>query len=103
MLNFIIKGGPIMYPIIIGSIFGLMIVFERFFTFRGMKLDTFNFVQNIFRELKENNIKKALELCGNTSHPIAAVFKIGIERRDLPLDRLEKILEQAGNNQIQKL
>lgn len=103
MLQFIIKGGPVMYPIIIGSIFGVAIVLERFLVFRSMRLDTFEFVQDIFKDLKANNIKDALELCNNTRHPIAAVFKIGIERRNLPLNRLEKILEQAGNNQIQKL
>ncbi|MDP2922243.1 MAG: MotA/TolQ/ExbB proton channel family protein [Candidatus Omnitrophota bacterium] len=103
MLQFIIKGGPIMYPIIIGSIFGFAIALERFLVFRSIKLDTFKFVQDIFKDLKANNIKNALELCNNTRHPVSAIFKIGIERRNLPLDRLEKTLEQAGNNQIQKL
>ena len=104
MFSFIIKGGPVMIPIILGSIIGLAIVIERFWVFRHMKLDTFEFVQEIFKDLKTNRIKNALELCNKyIRHPLVAVFKIGIERSDLPLDRLEKILEQAGNNQIQKL
>ena len=45
-----------------------------------------------------------MELCDkNIDYPVAAIFKIGIERRNSPADRLEKILEQAGNNQIQRL
>jgi len=104
MFNFIIKGGPVMFPIILGSIIGLAIVLERFWVFRSMKLNTFEFVQEVFKYLKTGRTKEALDLCHKNIHyPIAAVFKIGIERRGLPLDRLEKILEQTGNNQIQRL
>lgn len=92
-----------MAPIILGSIVGLAIVIERLLAFRSMRVDTFKFVHEVYKNIKEKNIKKALELCEKTKHPVAAIFKIGIERRDLPLDRLEKILEQAGNNQVQKL
>lgn len=104
MLTFIIKGGPVMLPIILGSIIGLAIVFERLWAFRQARMDTFNFIQGIFKEIKAGRINDALESCNKyIHHPLAAVFKIGIERRGLPLERLEKILEQAGNNQVQKL
>jgi len=104
MFDIIIKGGPVMFPIILGSVIGLTIVLERFWFFRHMKLNTFEFVQEIFKDLKANRTKNALELCNKyIHHPLAATFRIGIERRNLPLDRLEKILEQTGNNQIQKL
>jgi biopolymer transport protein ExbB len=104
MFNFIIKGGPVMVPILLGSIFGLAIILERFWAFRQMKMDTFSFVQQVFKLLKENKIAASLELCSrNSQHPLAAVFKIGIERRALPTPRLERILEQAGNNQVVKL
>jgi biopolymer transport protein ExbB len=104
MFNFIIKGGPIMWPIILGSIFGLAIVIERFWVFRGVKLDTFDFIQAVFKNIKEDKIKEALTLCEkNIENPLGAIFKVGIERRGLPLERLEKVLEQVGNNQIQKL
>jgi len=93
-----------MWPIAAGSIIGFTIVIVKFWAFRQMRLNVFEFVQEIFKELKAGKTDKALELCNKYKHnPLAAVFKIGIERRELPLGRLEKILEQAGNNQIQKL
>ena len=93
-----------MLPIILGSIFGLAIVIERFWVFRGMKLNTFDFIQAVFTDIKEGKIKDALALCDkHINHPLGVIFRIGIERRNLPLERLEKVLEQAGNNQIQKL
>ncbi|MFA5310878.1 MAG: MotA/TolQ/ExbB proton channel family protein [Candidatus Omnitrophota bacterium] len=104
MFSFIVKGGLVMVPIILGSIIGLAIVIERFWVFRGMKLNTFDFIQSVFRNIKEGKIKEALSVCDRfIHHPLGVIFKIGIERRNLPLERLEKVLEQAGNNQIQKL
>lgn len=105
MLNFIIKGGPVMIPIILGSILGLAIVLEKILIFRSLgTLESYGFIQQIFRNLKTSKIKEALELCEkNLYFPVAAVFKMGIERRSLSAERLETILEQAGNNQIQRL
>ncbi|MDD5194240.1 MAG: MotA/TolQ/ExbB proton channel family protein [Candidatus Omnitrophica bacterium] len=103
MITFIVKGGWVMYPIILGSVIGFAIVIERFLVFRGMRFDTFKFIQQIFKDLKNNEVDKALEACNTIDHPVAVIFKIGIERRNLPAQRLEKILEQTGNNQIQKL
>jgi biopolymer transport protein ExbB len=104
MWNFIVKGGPVMLPIILGSIYGLAIIFERIWFLRKIKMDSSRFVQDIFKYIKGNNFQKALELCDkNIDYPVAAIFKIGIERRNSPAERLEKILEQAGNNQIQRM
>jgi biopolymer transport protein ExbB len=105
MWNLIIKGGPVMIPILIGSIFGFAIAMERFLILRKVgSLNAFEFVQQIYRALKTDKVQAALDLCErNISYPLAAIFKVGIERRSLPSDRLETILEQAGNNQIQKL
>jgi biopolymer transport protein ExbB len=105
MLQFILKGGPIMFPIIIGSIFGFAIALERFLLFRKTsKANSFKFVEEVFRYLKASKRKEALDLCQKYPRfPLAAIYKIGIERASLPIERLEKILEQAGNNQIHKL
>ena len=104
MFSFIIKGGPVMLPVVLGSIVGLAIVIERLWVFRGMRLNTFDFIQVVFRNIKEGKVKDSLFVCEkHIHHPLGVIFKIGIERRNLPLERLEKVLEQAGNNQVQKL
>jgi len=105
MWTFVVKGGPVMIPIIIASIFGLAIVLERLWVFRKIStINSYEFVQQIFRDIKSKRINAALELCDkNIRHPIAAVFRVGLERKLLPMERLEKILEQDGNNQMEKL
>lgn len=104
MWELIIKGGPVMIPIIAGSIIGLAIVLERLIVFRGVGVvNIYEFVQEIFRNIKSGRINAAIQLCDATKHPLSVVFKVGIERRLLPAARLEKILEQVGNNQIERL
>jgi biopolymer transport protein ExbB len=105
MFNLLIKGGPVMIPIILGSICGLAIVLERLWVFRSLKsINNHEFAQKIFRAIKTNKLSEALQLCEeNIYFPIAAILKIGIERRSLAPERLEKVLEQVGNNQINKL
>ncbi|MCX7927397.1 MAG: MotA/TolQ/ExbB proton channel family protein [Candidatus Omnitrophica bacterium] len=104
MGHLIMKGGPVMVPIILGSIFGFAIVIEKFIFLFRLRYDTSSFVQEIFKDLKANKPQRALLTCERMSNfPLAVVFKIGIERRMLSAERLEKILEQAGNNQLQRL
>jgi len=105
MVNLLIKGGYVMIPIILGSIFGLTIVLERLWVFRSLKsINNHEFAQKIFRAIKSNKLSEALQFCEkNICFPIAAILKIGIERRSLAPERLEKVLEQVGNNQIHKL
>ncbi|MFA5147817.1 MAG: MotA/TolQ/ExbB proton channel family protein [Candidatus Omnitrophota bacterium] len=104
MLDIIIKGGPVMAPIILGSVVGFAIVVEKFLELRNLKMDSFGFIQEVFHCLKANRIQMALDLCDeNAKYPIAAVFKVGIERRYLAPQRLEKVMEQVGNNQVLKI
>lgn len=104
MIEMILKGGPVMIPIIIGSVIGWTIVIERLWVFRHMRIDAYGFVQEIFRDIRAGGMDRALERCkGRGANPLAAIFRIGLTRAALPPDRLEKMLEQAGNNQIMRM
>ena len=105
MFELIVKGGPVMIPILAGSVIGLAIILERLWAFRRAgNLDSYSFVQQVYKLLKNGEMQAAVNLCAaHEKAPLAAVFKVGIERRMHPHDRLEKILEQAGNNQVAKL
>jgi biopolymer transport protein ExbB len=104
MWNFVIKGGPVMAPIILGSIIGLAIILEKWWSLGRVKLDLEGFAQEAFKKVRSHKIEEALALCRkHRNHPLAVVFETGIERRDIPAGRLEKIMEQKGSNQIQRL
>lgn len=93
-----------MVPIIAGSIFGLAIILEKLWVLHKIKIDTASFSDEVFRRVRAKQMQEALDLCEQYhAHPLSAVLRAGIVRAGLPFDRLEKYMEQAGNNQIQKL
>jgi biopolymer transport protein ExbB len=102
-IDLIIKGGPIMVPIIALSIIGLAIILERFWTLWKIRLNFQQFAQEIFLFLERGHVQKALERCERVRHPIANVFKLGILNRTLKREELETMMEREGDEQIQYL
>jgi len=102
-VSLIIKGGPIMVPIILGSIIALAIILERFWTLWRIRLNISQFAQEVFLSLERGQFQKALERCERVRHPIADVFKLGILNRSLKRDEIESIMEREGDEQIQYL
>ena len=99
----IIKGGPIMIPIILLSIIGLALILERFWTLWRIRLDIPKFTQEIFLYLERGHFQRALERCEKVRHPIADVFKLGILNRALKREEIEKMMEREGDEQVQYL
>ena len=104
MLWFIVKGGPVMVPIIAASILGLAIIMEKLWTFFSIRLDGERFTEEILRLIRAGHFKEALALCAKHPHsPLAITLKAGIERRDLTTHELERHLERTGNIQVKSL
>ena len=79
MLNFIIKGGVFIYPIIICSIVSLTIFIERVLSLRRKKIIPEAFLESIEGLIKKENVSEALGLCENNSSSISRIFYAGIK------------------------
>ena len=60
-ISLIIKGGPIMIPIIALSVIALAIILERFWTLWKIRINFQQFSQEIFLYLERGLFQKALE------------------------------------------
>ncbi|MDD5496428.1 MAG: hypothetical protein PHP46_04945, partial [Candidatus Omnitrophica bacterium] len=93
-----VKGGPVMYPILLASILGLAIIIEKLWHLFTIRLDAQKFSRKVFDLLKDKRYEDAAALCGkNIKYPIAVVFKAGIEKRGLPVADMDRFLERIGN------
>jgi len=101
--SLIVKGGPIMVPIILGSIVALAIILERFWALWRIRVNIPRFAQEVFSSLEKGQFQKALDRCERVRHPIADVFKLGILNRTLGRKEIESMLEREGDEQIQYL
>ncbi len=104
MLWVIVKGGPAMIPIILGSVLGLAIIIDKLWMLFKIRSDVHSFTNNVLMMVKNDKFEEALALCSkNSRYPIALTLKSGIEKRDLPSQEIERILERIGNSQVKNL
>jgi len=103
--DFVVKGGPVMVPIGIGSIVALTIIVERLINLRRRNVIPPDFLPTVKKLLKDGTGDRsaALEYCANAPSTIAEVLAVGIKRIGEPIELLERHIEEAGQRAIFKL
>ncbi len=72
-------GGFTMYILLACSVLSLTIIFERIMYYRKRsRLKRAYFMAHIREALAKGNVKKALEMCGNTDTPFSSVVHAGL-------------------------
>ncbi|MCX5697281.1 MAG: MotA/TolQ/ExbB proton channel family protein [Candidatus Omnitrophica bacterium] len=103
MWQVLLAGGPIMWPILLCSIFALAIAIEKFWHLQKIKIDTREFLSAVLDNVKRHQIKEALQICDNTSSPIARILKAGILKYDRPRPQIKEAIEDASLYEIPQL
>ncbi len=103
MWEFMQKGGPIMWPILLCSVVAFAIVIERLIRLRQEEIDTKTFMEQISKSIKRNKIMEALDLCDKTGGPIAAILKAGILKHDRPRNEIREAIEDASIHEVPRL
>lgn len=103
MWEFMQKGGPIMWPILLCSVIAFAIVIERLIRLRQEQIDTKSFMEQISKSIKRNKIMEALDLCDRTGGPIAAILKAGILKHDRARSEVREAVEDAGIHELPRL
>ena len=103
MWEFMQKGGPIMWPILLCSVIAFAIVIERLIRIRQEQIDTKSFMEQISKSLRRNKIMEALDLCDRTGGPIAVILKAGILKHDRPRNEIRESIEDASIHEVPRL
>lgn len=103
MWEFMQKGGPIMWPILLCSVVAFAIVIERLIRLRQEEIDTKTFMEQISKSIKRNKIMEALDLCDKTGGPIANILKAGILKHDRPRNEIREAIEDASVHEVPRL
>ena len=102
MISLIMKSGVFIYPIIICSILSLAIFFEKTWSLRRKRIMPLEFLNDIEKLLKKNNISEALRLCADNSSSISSIFSAGIKnngkRREVIKERIEEVGRREALN-----
>lgn len=102
---FIIKGGPIMVPIILGSIIGLALILERLYIFWKCREDNNILFLEVEQLVKRDEIEMAIMACERKQGPVAIVLKTGLKAcRDLGTEKdIDFAMQAEGNTQIKRM
>jgi biopolymer transport protein ExbB len=103
MWEFMQKGGPIMWPILLCSVIAFAIVIERLLRLRQEQIDTKSFMEQISKSLKRNKVMEALDLCDRTGGPIAAILKAGVLKHDRSRTEIREAIEDASVHEVPRL
>ena len=106
MLQFLIKGGPIMIPLVFCSVLALAIIIEKFISLRIIESKADKFIERaggILNSDEERKIDKVLALCEMTSSPPARILQAGIEKKELGKAEIKGAVEDAGAVEVPHL
>lgn len=98
-----LRGGPVMWPILLCSIVALAVVMDRVYHLRKARVDTERFLETIAATIKRNRLVEAIDLCDQTPGPIAHILKAGLMKHDRPAQEIRQAIEDAGIPEISRL
>jgi len=103
VFNYFQRGGPMMWPLLICSLVGLIFIIERIIAYRRIQGDTAEIFSGIRESLLERNLRGSLEVCESFDHPVATTLKSGLLRFGKSNDEIEKAMESVALHEISKL
>lgn len=103
LLEIFLKGGIIMWLILISSIVGLAVVIDRLIVLRKARINIPAFLVRIRGFIKKKDISGAISHCLEEKSPVANVVRKGLKKYKYGHDRVKEAIENAGNQEISKL
>ncbi len=99
MIDLIIKGGIIIYPIILCSIIALAIFIERLLVLRKNIVIPDGLVNEVEDRLKKKDIPGALKICEQSDSSIAKIFYAGLKNSSKGMWLVKEAIEERGGRE----
>ncbi len=96
MYQFVMKGGYLMYPIMICSVLTLAILFERLFALRRSRIIPEKFIVEVSDLVRQQRMEDALTQCRLNNSSIARILMAGISRHNKSRQQVKEAIEDIG-------
>ena len=96
MVDFFVQGGGFMWPILIALLFGLAIIGERAYSLFNSSSNTDQFFEDVKSTYDNTGKEQAIELCENTTGPVASIFYAGLSKMGKTKEEIEKAVQNSG-------
>lgn len=102
-LGLFLKGGPLMWPILLCSVMALTVFLERFFFVRSIDGAQETFQSRVFDLMKQGQLHACIELCELSRLPIAQILRAGLLKSSAGPEEIKAAIQEAGDLEIPRL
>ena len=103
MLDLVLKGGLLMWPIVLCSVFSLAIIIDKFLYFLRIKINSEDFFSGVRNLIKRANFREAIELCEKKSTPLTNTLKVALLNYDQPKELIKESVDEVSLYEVPKL
>ena len=103
MIDYMQKGGPLMWPILLCSAIAIGVFVERLLYFHRATINIGDFLRGLANLIRKRKFAEARIECHATSVPVTRVIHAAIVRHHLPRTELREIVQEAGQMEVPRL
>lgn len=99
----LLRGGPMIWPIVILSILGVTVGIEKLLFLKGFEQDIKKFKPIFFKAIRDNRMKEALVVCEDNATGVGNICKAGLMKFGSSVELIRFTMEQAAAFEIHAL
>jgi biopolymer transport protein ExbB len=103
MIEFLLRGGVLMAPILFCSVLALGIVIERMFNLRVKRVIRTAELEEVESMIREKRISEANMICRRSTSAISRILLTAILNQDKDRAEIKELIEDAGRQEIPTL
>jgi biopolymer transport protein ExbB len=103
MIDVLLKGGPILWVILLLAVPVLAIVVERLLYFRRIATDEDKLFARVKTAVEKGHFDEALAICDTVEAPLGGLIRAGIENRALPDADLKEAVRDAALRELPQI
>lgn len=103
LIELVMKGGPIMYPIGLLLLISIYLLVERLLVISKAGKKNENLILSLKEMIHSGNIANARSMCKNLNTPESTMIEQGVSRIGQPVEEIREAMNKSGSNEISKL
>jgi len=102
-LDFLLKGGIMIIPIILLLFFCVYVIIERFLSIKKATRQDASLINDVKIQLKSGKIDNAVMMCSRENTASGNIMKSGISIIGRPISEIESVMERTANVEIAEM
>jgi biopolymer transport protein ExbB len=103
MFDLLVKGGPVLWVILLLAVPVLAVTIERLWYFRKIRTDEDKLFARVRTAVEKGHFDEAMAICDTVEAPLAALVRAGLEYRDRGSEVQNKMIEETASREVPQI